>query len=117
MLETATEMGIDPDKIFKVIDSNWENIENQFTRMAEIIKPHVEILGDNTGIGSRDGVGGIPWKSLIAIAFDLIDRGIIKIHKENGIPIVDLEKIESLEVKLGKEALSDLKLLKQGKKL
>ena len=72
-------MEISPDKTFKVIDTSWENIENQFTKMAEIIKPHVEILGDNTGIGSREGVGGMPWKALIAIAFNLIDRGFIKI--------------------------------------
>ena len=117
MLETVAEMGIDRDKTFKAIDSNWENIEKEFTRMAEIIKPLIEVLGDNTGIGSKEGVGGIPWKTLKAIAFNLIERGIIKIHYENGIPIVNLEKIESIEVKLGKEALSDLKLLKQGKKL
>ena len=77
MLETAAEMGIDRDKTFKAIDSNWENIEKEFTRMAEIIKPLIEMLGDNTGIGSRGGVGGIPWKNLKAIAFNLIERGII----------------------------------------
>ena len=69
-------MHINPDCLFKAIDSNWESIEKEFERMVEIIKPYVEILGDNTGIGSKDGVGGIPWKNLIATAFNLIDRGL-----------------------------------------
>ena len=112
ILETTTEMDIPPENIFKVVDSNWENIENKFLGMAEIIKPHVEPLGDNTGIGSRDGVGGVPWKALIAMAFELIDKGLIEIHYKSDIPMVNLLQIESIEIKLSKEALSDLRSLR-----
>ena len=66
-------MGIDPDKVFKAIEPTWDNIESEFTRMTEIIGPCVEILGDNTGIGSRGRVGGIPWRVLKEIAFKLVD--------------------------------------------
>ena len=41
-------MGIEQDKIFKVVDSGYENIESEFTTMTEIIRPHVEILLENT---------------------------------------------------------------------
>ena len=117
ILETTADLGIDYDNHFKVIDSNWEYIESEFLKMKEIIKPHVEILTDNTGVGSRDGVKGIPWKDLREIAFDLVDQGVIKVHYENCIPIVDIGNLESIEIKLGKEVLSDFRLLKQGKKL
>ena len=105
MLETITEMEIDRKKTFKAINSDWENIEKEFTTMTEIIKPRVEILGDNTPIGSKEGGKGMPWKYLKEIAFNLIERGIIKVHYENDIPIVNIDKIESIEVKLSKEAL------------
>ena len=75
ILETTADLGIDYDNHFKVIDSNWEYIESEFLKMKEIIKPHVEILSENTGVGSKDGVGGIPWKDLRDMAFDLIGRG------------------------------------------
>ena len=117
MLETFTEMEIDRENIFMVVDSDQENIEKEFTRMVELIKPHVEPLDDNTGIGSKEGVGGIPWKALKEMAFALVERGLIKIHHKNGIPMVNLDQIDSIELKLGKEALSDLKLLEQGKSL
>ena len=117
ILETTADLGIDYDNHFKVIDSNWEYIESEFLKMKEIIKPHVEILIENTGVGSKDGVKGIPWKDLKDIVFDLVDQGVIKVHYENSIPIVDIGNLESIEIKLGKEVLSDFRLLKQGKKL
>lgn len=85
--------------------------------MVEAIQPRVEPLGDNTGIGSKEGVGGVPWKALIEMTDDLIERGIIEIHYKSDIPMVSLDKIDSIEVKLSNEALSDLKLLRKGKKL
>ena len=66
-------MEIGPDNIFKVIDATWHNIESEFKRMTEMIGPCVEILGDNTGIGSRGRVGGIPWRILKEIVFNLVD--------------------------------------------
>ena len=77
--------------------------------MKEIIKPHVEILSENTGVGTKDGVGGIPWKDLRDMAFDLIGKGQIEFHYETGIPIVDIENLESIQIKLSKEVLSDLR--------
>ena len=117
ILETTADLGIDYDNHYKVIDSNWEYIESAFLKMKETIQPHVEILGENTGVGSKDGVRGILWKDLKDIALDLVDKGVIEVHYENGIPIVDIEKLESIQIKLSKEVLSDFKLLKQGKKL
>ena len=38
-------------------------------------------------------------------AFDLIDQGIVGIDYENGIPIVNVERLESIDLKLGVEAL------------
>ena len=40
------------------------------------------------------------------IAFKLIDSGTIKIRYENSTPIVDIEKVQSIEIKLGVEALA-----------
>ena len=80
ILETITEMEIDRDKTFKVIDPSWEKIETEFNRMTEIIQPRVEVLGDNTPIGSKEGGKGMPWKYLKEIAFNLIEGGLIKIH-------------------------------------
>ena len=79
--------------------------------------PHVEVLGDNTGIGSREGIGGIPWKDLKQIAFDLIDKGFIRVVYVNGKSTVNIEKLESIEIKLGKEVLDDFKSVQLGKKL
>ena len=93
ILETTADLGIDYDNHFKVIDSNWEYIESEFLKMKEKIKPHVEILGENTGIGSKEGVGGIAWKRLKDIALALVDKGVIEVHYENDIPIVDIEKL------------------------
>ena len=53
----------------------------------------------------NDGVKGIPWKDLKDIALGLVDKGLIEVHYENGIPIVDTEKLESIEIKLGREVL------------
>lgn len=77
--------------------------------MKETIKPHVEILGENTGIGSNDGVRGLLWKDLRDIAFNLVDKGVIEVDYEDGIPIVDIDKLVSIEIKLAKEVLADLR--------
>ena len=77
--------------------------------MKETIKPHVEILGENTGIGSNDGVRGLLWKDLRDIAFNLVDKGVIEVDNEDGIPIVDIDKLVSIEIKLAKEVLADLR--------
>ena len=81
ILETITEMGIEPDKIFKVIDSDYENIESEFTRATEIIKPHVEVLLENTFTLNKKEVKGITWKNLKDIAMGMVKKGIIKVSK------------------------------------
>ena len=80
ILETTADLRIDYDNHYKVIDSNWEYIESEFLKVKETIKPHVEILTENTEVGSKDGVKGIPWKDLKDIALDLIDKGVIEVH-------------------------------------
>ena len=99
-------MGIEPDKIFKVIDSDWENIESEFTKATEIIMPHVEILLENTWTCNKRGTKGILWKNLKEIALSLVDKGIIEVNYRNGIPVVNVDKLESIEIYLGVETLA-----------
>ena len=66
-------MGIEPENIFKVIDSGWENIESEFTKATGIIKPHVEILLENTFTLNKKGVKGMTWKNLKDVALSLVD--------------------------------------------
>ena len=74
--------------------------------MRETIIPRVQVLTDKTQVGGKDRSSkGIPWKDLKDIAFDLIDKGIVEIAYENGIPIVNVEKLESIEIYLGVEVL------------
>ena len=73
ILETIAELGIKPDNIIKVVDSGWDNIESQFKKVTEIIRPHVEILIENTWTGNQKGCKGILWKNLKDIALSLID--------------------------------------------
>ena len=54
-------------------------------------------------------VNGIPWKDLKDAAFDLIDKGVVNIDYENGIPVVKFENLESIDLHLGVEALKELK--------
>ena len=99
-------MNIEQDNIYKVVDSTWENIESEFERLREKIIPRVQVLTDKTQVGGKDRSSkGIPWKDLKDIAFDLIDKGIVEITYENGIPIVNVEKLESIEIYLGVEVL------------
>ena len=89
-----------------MVDSTWENIESEFERLSETIVPRVQVLTDKTQVGGKDRSSkGIPWKDLKDAAFDLIDKGIVEIDYENDIPIVKVEKLESIELKLGVEAL------------
>ena len=89
-----------------MVDSTWENIESEFERLKETIIPRVQVLTDKTQVGGKDrSAKGIPWKDLKDIAFDLIDKGIVEIAYENGIPIVNVEKLESIEIYLGVEVL------------
>ena len=99
-------MGIEPDKIFKVIDSDWENIESEYTKATEIIMPHVEILLENTWTCNKRGTKGILWKNLKEIAMSLVDKGIIEVNYRNGIPVVNVDKLESIEIYLGVETLA-----------
>ena len=89
-------MGIEHDKIFKVVDSGYENIESEFTTMTEIIRPHVEILLDNTWTCNKKNFKGISWKNLRDIAMSLVDKGIIEVKYRNGIPVVNVDKLESI---------------------
>ena len=89
-------MGIEPDNIFKVIDSSWENIESEFTRATEIIKPHVEILLENTFTLNKRGSKGILWKHLKETALSLVGQGVIEVQYRNGIPVVNVDKLESI---------------------
>ena len=99
-------MNIEQDNIYKVVDSTWENIESEFERLREKIIPRVQVLTDKTQVGGKDRSSkGIPWKDLKDIAFDLIDKGIVDITYENGIPIVNVERLDSIEIYLGVEAL------------
>ena len=99
-------MGIEPDKIFKVIDSDWDNIESVFTWATDIIKPHVEILLENTWTCNKKGSKGMLWKNLKDIALSLVDKGVIEVEYRNGIPVVNVDKLDSIEIKLGVEALT-----------
>ena len=47
----------------------------------------------------------------------MIEQGIVEIDYENDIPIVNVERLESIELKLGVEALQELKAVLKGKKL
>ena len=113
-------MGIEQDNIFKVVDSTYINIESEFQRLKDIIEPRVRPLLPNTGVGvgakNRDGPG-IPWKDLMKAAFDLVDKGIVEITYEDGIPIVNVERLQSIEIKLGRDVLEQLKEINKGKKL
>ena len=103
-------MGIEQNNIFKVVDSTWEYIESEFERLSQTIIPRVQVLIDKTGVGATDRSGkGIPWKDLKDAAFDLIDKGVVNIDYENGIPVVKFENLESIDLHLGVEALKELK--------
>ena len=92
MLETTTEMGIKQNNIFKVVDPTRDKIESEFERLRETIIPRVQVLIDKTGVGSKDRSGkGVPWKDLKAAAFELIDKGLVQISFEHGIPKVNVE--------------------------
>ena len=88
-------MGIEPENIFKVIDSGWENIESEFSRATEIIQPHVEILLENTFTLNKKGVQGMTWKNLKNIAMSLVGK-VIEVQYRNGIPVVNVDKLESI---------------------
>ena len=78
----------------------------------------MQVLTDKTQVGGKDrSCKGIPRKDLKDAAFDLIDKGIVEIDYENGIPIVNVDRLESIEIKLGVEALQELKAVLNGKKL
>ena len=99
-------MDIEQDNIFKVVDSSWEHIESEFERLKEKVVPRVQVLTDKTQVGGKDmSAKGIPWKDLKDAAFGLIDKGIVEIDYVNGIPIVNIQRLESIEIKLGVEAL------------
>ena len=75
-----------------MVDSTWENIESEFERLRETIIPRVQVLTDKTQVGGKDRSSkGIPWKDLKDAAFDLVDKGIVDIAYENGIPIVNVD--------------------------
>ena len=99
-------MGIEPNKIFKVIDSDWDNIESVFTWATDIIKPHVEILLENTWTCNKKGSKGMLWKNLKDIALSLVDKGVIEVEYRNGIPVVNVDKLDSIEIKLAVETLA-----------
>ena len=87
-----------------------QNIESEFERLRETIIPRVQVLTDKTQVGGKDRSSkGIPWKDLKDAAFGLIDKGIVEIDYVNGIPIVNIQRLESIEIKLSVEALQELK--------
>ena len=89
-----------------MVDSTWDFIESEFERLRETIIPRVQVLTDRTQVGGKDrSAKSIPWKDLKDAAFDLIDKGIVEIDYNYGIPIVNIERLESIEIKLGVEAL------------
>ena len=85
-------------------------METEFDKVSETIIPRVQVLIDNTGVGGKDKSSkGILWKDLKDLAFALVDKGIIEIYLKKGIPIVNVKRLKSLEIKLGKEALTLLR--------
>ena len=65
--------------------------------MRESIIPRVQVLTDKTQVGGKDRSSkGIPWKDLKDVAFDLIDKGIVKIEYDDDKPIVNVDKLESI---------------------
>ena len=78
--------------------------------MKEKVVPRVQVLTDKTQVGGKDrSAKGIPWKDLKDAAFDLIDKGIVDLDYKDGIPIVNVDKLDSIEIKLGVEALQELR--------
>ena len=73
-------MNIADEDIFELVDVSHENIESTFETIADKIIGQVCKLGNCTGIGSnlKFQSGGITWKNLKPVVFQMIKDGFIK---------------------------------------
>ena len=55
-------------------------------------------LTKNSGVGGTEYSFGVPWLNLRTAAFDLVEKGEIKVTTEDEIPLVDLLDLKSIEV-------------------
>ena len=97
---TTSMLGISEEDHFVMVDTSWENIEYEFTRLKETVIPETKVLNRNSGIGSPKLIGGIPWVDLMPAAFDLVKQNKIKVYQDGGIPRVDLLDLDQIEVSL-----------------
>ena len=93
-------LDIKQEDVFELVDVGHEEIEAKFETLSDIVFSQTPILGICTGIGStrKFAAGGIPWILLKKVAFDLIDKGLIKVIKCDDYTKVDTSGLESIEV-------------------
>ena len=98
ILNTVKMLGIDQKNQFVLVDTDSYHIELEFERLKESIYPETMHLEKNTGIGGVDYCLGLAWPILKILAFDLIEKGEIKVSYEDDIPKVDLLDLDYIEV-------------------
>ena len=100
---TTKMLNIADEDIFELVDVSHENLENTFETLADKIIAQVGPLGNFTGIGNnlKFQAGGVHWKNLKPVVFQMIEDGLIreekrKVGKEDvdSIVLSDLDQIE-----------------------
>ena len=77
---TIKMMNIADEDIFELVDVSHDKMESTFETIADKIIGQVCKLGNGTGIGSnlKFQSGGITWKNLRPVVFQMIEQGLIK---------------------------------------
>ena len=110
-------LNIADEDIFELVDVSHEDLENTFETLADKIIAQVSPLGNFTGIGNnlKFQAGGVHWKNLKPVVFQMIEDGHIreekrKVGKENVDSIV-LSDLDQIEFKLSDKDQRTLQIL------